>query len=44
MADQTSEVTAFVWDRHPELDPEDIAKVVAAISAWLEIEMEKSSR
>ena len=42
MADQTAEVIQFIWDRHPELDPEDIAKCVAAIGEWVAGEMEKN--
>ena len=42
MADQTSEVIQFIWDRHPELDPEAITKCVAAIGDWVALELEKA--
>ena len=44
MADQTSDVVQFIRDRHPELDPGDIAKCVTAMSEWVAAEVEKEHR
>lgn len=44
MADQWAEVVQFIWDKHPELDPEDIAKCVAAMGEWVEAELEKGQQ
>jgi hypothetical protein len=41
MADQTAEVITFIWDKHPELDPGDITKCVAAMGEWVAAEIEK---
>jgi len=41
MPDQTADVVKFIWDRHPELDPEDIMKCVVAMGDWVAAEMEK---
>jgi hypothetical protein len=41
MPDQWSEVVTFIWNKHPELDPEDISKCVDAIGEWV-VEIEKT--
>lgn len=41
MPDQTSEVIQFIWDKYPELNPEDIAKCVDGMSEWVAIQVEK---
>jgi hypothetical protein len=42
MADQTADLITFIWRKHPELDPEDIARCVEAMSQWTDIETEKN--
>ena len=41
MSDQTADVIAFIWNKHPELDIEAITKCVAAISEWVAAEVER---
>jgi hypothetical protein len=41
MADQTGELIEFIWARHPELDYEDITKVVSSVGEWIDQQMAK---
>lgn len=41
MSDQTADVIAFIWNRHPDLDPGDITKCVMAMGDWVAAELEK---